>query len=172
MDHKEMAAIAADWLVGRQPEDDDVPMENMVVDDLVPTPSSAPSSPVHCTMTIGEAHAQYMDTARQKREEQFQEAQANAAYNHHLLQEHLQAEEQIAAEQEALLDSYRSAREGRLECWRYRMRVAEAAATYKEGDEAGEVLFGETEDEVEDNASSDESLLRWRRRGPAAPTTR
>ena len=26
----------------------------------------------------------------------------------------------------------------------------------KEGDEAGEALFGETEDEVEDNASSDE----------------
>ena len=32
------------------------------------------------------------------REEQFREAQAAAAYNHHLLQEHLQAEEQIAAE--------------------------------------------------------------------------
>ena len=95
MDHKEMAAIAADWLAGRQPEDDDVPMENMVVDDPVPTPSSAPSSPVHCTMTIGEARAQYMDTVRQKREEQFREAQADAAYNHHLLQEHLQAEEQI-----------------------------------------------------------------------------
>ena len=92
-----MAAIAADWLAGRQPEDDDVPMENMVVDDPAPTPSSAPSSPVHCTMTIGEARAQYMDTVRQKREEQFREAQADAAYNHHLLQEHLQAEEQIAA---------------------------------------------------------------------------
>ena len=105
-----MAAIAANRLAGRQPEDDDVPMENMVVDDPTPTPSSAPSSPVHCTMTIGEAHAQYMDTVRQKHEEQFREAQADAAYNHHLLQEHLQAEEQIAAEraeQEALLDSYR-----------------------------------------------------------------
>ena len=88
-----MAAIAADWLAGRQPEDDDVPMENMVVDDPVPTPSFAPSSPVHCTMTIGEACAQYMDTVRQKREEQFREAQADAAYNHHLFQEHLQAEE-------------------------------------------------------------------------------
>ena len=84
-DHKEMAAIAADWLAGRQPEDDDVPMENMVVDDPAPTPSSAPSSPVHCTMTIGEARAQYMDTVRQKREEQFLEVQADAAYNHHLL---------------------------------------------------------------------------------------
>ena len=93
-----MAAIAADWLAGRQPEDDGVPMENVVVDDLAPTPSSAPSSLVHCTMTIGKARAQYMDMARQKREEQFREAQAAAAYNHHLLQEHLQAEEQIAAE--------------------------------------------------------------------------
>ena len=52
------------------------------------------------------------------------------------------------------------------------MRVAEAAAAYKEGDEAGEALFGETEDEAEDNAGSDESPLRWRRRGPAVPTTR
>ena len=45
-----------------------------------------------------------------------QVAEAAAAYNHHLLQEHLQVEEQIAAEraeQEALLDSYRSARKGR-----------------------------------------------------------
>ena len=97
-DHKEMAAIAADWLDGRQPEDDDVPMENMVVDDPAPTPSSAPSSPVHCTMTIGEARAQYMDRVRRMHEEQFREAQANVAYNHHLLQEHLQAEEQIAVE--------------------------------------------------------------------------
>ena len=56
------------------------------------------------------------------------------------------------------------------------MRVAEAAAAYKEaskeGDEAGEALFGETEDEVEDNAGSDESPLRWRRRGPAPPRPR
>ena len=74
IDHKEMAGIAADWLAGRQPEDDDVPMENMVVDDPAPTPSSALSSPVHCTMTIGEARAQYMDTVRQKRQEQFREA--------------------------------------------------------------------------------------------------
>src|SRR3989337_813201 len=84
---KEMTAIAADWLAGRQPEDDDVPMENVVVDDPAPTPSSVPSSPVHCTMTIGEAHAQYMDMVRQKHEEQFWEAQADAAYNHHVLKE-------------------------------------------------------------------------------------
>src|SRR4051812_38065677 len=64
MDHKEMAAIAADWLAGRQPEDDDVPMENMVIHDPTPTPSSAPSLPVHCTMTTGDARAQYMDTVR------------------------------------------------------------------------------------------------------------
>ena len=60
-----------------------------------------------------------------------------------------------------LLDSYRSARGGRLERWRYHMWVAEVAAAYKEGDEAGEVLFGEVEDEVEDNKSSDESPLSW-----------
>ena len=113
------------------------------------------------------------------REEQFQEAQGDVAYNHHLLQEHLQAEEQIAterAEQEALLDSYHSARKGRLERWRYRMRVAKAVAAYKEaskeGDEAGEALFGETEDEAEDNAGSDESPLRWCQRGPASPRPR
>ena len=64
---------------------------------------------MHCTMTIREARAQYMDMVRQKRQEQFREVQAETAYNHHLLQQPLQAEEQIAAErakQEALLDSY------------------------------------------------------------------
>ena len=64
-----MAAIATDRLAGRQPKDDDVPMENTVVDAPVPTPSFAPSSPVHCTMTISKARAQYMDMVRQKREE-------------------------------------------------------------------------------------------------------
>ena len=34
-----------------------------------------------------------MDRVRQMCEEQFQEAQADAAYNHHLIQEHLQAED-------------------------------------------------------------------------------
>ena len=47
------------------------------------------------------------------------------------------------------------------------MRVAEAAAAYKEaskeGDEAGEALFGETEDEAEDNAGSEKSPLCWHR---------
>ena len=47
-----------------------------------------------------------------------------------------------------------------------------SAAAYKEGDEASEVLFGETKDEAEDNAGSDESPLRWLRRRPTAPTTR
>ena len=39
-----------------------------------------------------------MDRVRQMHEEQFREAEADAAYKHNLLQEHLQAEEQIAAE--------------------------------------------------------------------------
>ena len=50
--------------------------------------------------------------------------------------------------------------------------MAEAAAAYKEGDEAREALFGETEDEAEENAGSDESPLCWRRRGPAPPRPR
>ena len=79
MDHKEMAAIAANWLAGRQPEDVDILMENMVVDDPAPTASYTPSSLVHCTMTIGEARAQYMDRVRQMPEEEFREAQADAA---------------------------------------------------------------------------------------------
>ena len=66
--------MAADRLAGRQPENDDVPMENMGVDDPAPTPASTPSSLVHCTMTIGEARAQYMDRVRQMREEQLREA--------------------------------------------------------------------------------------------------
>ena len=64
-----MAAIVVCWKADRQTEDDDVPMENMVVDDPAPTPSSAPSLLVHCTMTIGEARAQYMGMVRQMREE-------------------------------------------------------------------------------------------------------
>ena len=56
------------------------------------------------------------------------------------------------------------------------MRVAEAAAAYKEaskeGDEAGEALFGETEDEAEESAGSDECPLRWLRRRPAPPRPR
>ena len=71
-----------------------------------------------------------------------------------------------------MLDSYRSAREGRLKCWWCRMRVVEAAAAYKEGDEAGAAVFGEIGDETEDNAGSDESPLRWHRRGPAPPRPR
>ena len=67
-----------------------------------------------------------------------------------------------------LLDSYHSYRKGRLEHWRYRIRVAEAATAYKEGDEAGEALFREAEDEAEDNVGSDECLLRWHRRGHAS----
>ena len=68
-------------------------MENVVVDEPAPTPSSAASSLVHDTMIIDEAHAQYINMVRQKCEEQFQEAQVDTAYNHHVLQVHLQAEE-------------------------------------------------------------------------------
>ena len=54
--------------------------------------------------------------------------------------------------------------------------MAEATDAHKEaskqGDEAGEALFGETEDEAEDNAGSDEFPLRWRRRGLAPPRPR
>ena len=145
-----MAAIAGGWLAGKQPEDDDVPMEDTAADEpappsssVPPSHSSAPPSPVHCTLTIGEARAHYMDMVREEREEQFWEAQADASYNHQLLQEHLQAEEQLdagrtvapdadLAEQEALLQSYRSSREIRLARWRYRQRVAEVAAASKE----------------------------------------
>ena len=49
------------------------------------------------------------------------------------------------------------------------MWVTEAATAYKEDDEAAEALFGETKDKAEDNAGSDEALLR---RGPATPTMR
>ena len=64
-------------------------MVNMVVDNPAPTTSSAPSSSVHCTMTIGEARAQYMDRVRQMREEQFREARADAAYNHQIGRAHV-----------------------------------------------------------------------------------
>ena len=127
---KAMAAIAADWQAGRQPED----MQMEEASDDKPSPpssssaapsSSAPPSPVHRTLTIDEARAHYMDMVREEREEQFQEAQADINYNHNLLQEYLQAVEQVAAgravapdadlaEQEAMLESYHSARKIRL----------------------------------------------------------
>ena len=51
-------------------------------------------------------------------------------------------------EQEALLESYRSAREIRLARWRYRQRVAEVAAAGKECDnDASEALFGDTDED-------------------------
>ena len=75
------------------------------------------------------------------------------------------------AEQEALLESYCSTRESRLARWRYRMRVAEVAATYKEDDEAGEALFGETDDEAEDNAGSAEAPP-YRQQGGGFPSLR
>ena len=53
---------------------------------------------------MGEARAHYMDMAREEQEDKFWEAQADAAYNHRLLQEHLQAKEQIAAGRAAVLE--------------------------------------------------------------------
>lgn len=52
-------------------KNDDVKMENMVVEELAPTSSSAPTSLVHCIMSISEACSQYMDMMRQQREEKF-----------------------------------------------------------------------------------------------------
>lgn len=74
---------------------------------------------------------------------------------------HLQAEEQLSTgkavasdadltEQETLPESYRSACKIRLARWWYRQQVAEVAAGYKEGDKAGEVMFGETEEKDKD----------------------
>jgi hypothetical protein len=54
------------------------------------------------------------------------------------------------AEQEALLESYRSSREIRLARWRYRQRAAEVATAGKEcEDEAAEAVFGEIDEEDE-----------------------
>ncbi|KAE8775827.1 Peroxisomal biogenesis factor 3 [Hordeum vulgare] len=81
-----------------------------------PFSSTMPSSLVHCTMTIYEACAHYMDMVW---EEPLWEARDDAAYKHLLLKEHLQTEERLGvgravapftdlAEQEALLESYHS----------------------------------------------------------------
>lgn len=54
-----------------------------------------------------------------------------------------------------MLNSYRSAREIRLTCWRYRQRVVEVAAAGKECDgEVPDAMFCETEEEEEDIAES------------------
>lgn len=99
-----MATIAADWLADWQLE--------------------------HCTLTIDETSAHYVDMLWEEREGQFREVHVDAACNHHLLQEHLQMEERLAGravppnadmvEQEALLESYRTARHIHLASWRYR----------------------------------------------------
>ncbi|KAE8767488.1 hypothetical protein D1007_61155 [Hordeum vulgare] len=90
-----MTTIAFRSRVDTQSEDVDVLMEAEATNDptlpsssctVAPPSSSIMSpSPVHYTMTIGEAHARYMDIVREKR---FREAQEDTAYNHHLLQEH------------------------------------------------------------------------------------
>ena len=63
-----MAAIATGWQAGSRPEVDDVSMENAAKDELAPPSSLAPTTPLHCIMTIGEARARYMHIVR---EEQF-----------------------------------------------------------------------------------------------------
>nr|AGW47713.1 hypothetical protein [Hordeum vulgare subsp. vulgare]QGH59155.1 hypothetical protein [Hordeum vulgare subsp. vulgare] len=78
---KEMANIVARWLADGQAEDADDQMKDVDDDDPVlpssfssTAPSSSsivPPSPMHCTMTIGEVHAHYMDMVH---EEQFREA--------------------------------------------------------------------------------------------------
>ena len=67
---KAMAAIVADWQADRQPED--VQMEDASDDEPAPPSSfsvapssSAPPSPVYCTMTIGEACTHHMDMVRE-----------------------------------------------------------------------------------------------------------
>ncbi|KAE8802704.1 peroxisomal biogenesis factor 3 [Hordeum vulgare] len=60
---------------------------------------------MHCTMTIGEARAHYMDMVREERQEQFQKARVTAAYNHHLFQEHQQAEEHLSVGRVIMLES-------------------------------------------------------------------
>ncbi|KAE8779767.1 Sulfotransferase [Hordeum vulgare] len=132
---KQMDDIVAQWRADDHPVDVDAPMEDATEDDralpsstssVMPPSSSvvAPSS-VNCTMTIGEANAHYMDMVR---EECFWEAQADATYNHHLLQEHLLEEEELGTAR----------------------RVAEVASMAKEDDEEeGVSSFGETDDEEE-----------------------
>jgi hypothetical protein len=54
------------WLAGRQPEDDNVPMEDAADDERAPPSSSVPPLPVHCTITIDEARAHYMDMVQEE----------------------------------------------------------------------------------------------------------
>ena len=57
------------------------------------------------------------------------------------------------AEQEALVDSYRSTCEIRLDSWRYNQHQAKLEAAYKEFDEATDKVWDKTYDE-EDIAGS------------------
>lgn len=74
------------------------------------------------------------------------------------MEEQLNASREIApdadvAEQAVLLESYRSARQIRLDRWRYRQHQAELEAAYKKFDEATDEVWGKTDDE-EDIADS------------------
>ncbi|KAE8793482.1 Peroxisomal biogenesis factor 3 [Hordeum vulgare] len=125
-----MVGIATRWQASRKARDIDDPMEDAADDDPTlssssssiapPSSSVVPPSSGHFTMSIDEAHAHYMDMVREE-----WVARAVATYNHHLLHELLQEEEELDAgrvvacdvdlvEQEALLVSYRFARKIRL----------------------------------------------------------
>ncbi|KAE8816551.1 hypothetical protein D1007_05883 [Hordeum vulgare] len=93
-------------------------------------------------MTMSEGCGHYMDMVRDKGEERFHEARADAAYNLQLLKEQWQAEEQLGddkaiasnmyvAKHTTLLESYRSARKIRLNRWWYRHCRTKLEAAYK-----------------------------------------
>ena len=63
-------------------------------------------------------------------------------------------------EQEALVDSYHSAREIRRDRWRYSLHRAELAAAYREFDKAADEVRGKTENKVEDIAGSADAAPR------------
>ncbi|KAE8783298.1 Sulfotransferase [Hordeum vulgare] len=85
---KEMPAIVVGSQAARQLETDDDPIKDVIDGERTLPSSPAPLSLVHCCMTIGEAHAHYMDMMWDEPEEQFWETQTDAAYNLQLLKEH------------------------------------------------------------------------------------
>ncbi|KAE8810427.1 hypothetical protein D1007_12901 [Hordeum vulgare] len=121
-------------------------MEDMTYDE------PAPPSTMHSIMTIGKNQAHDMGMVK----ERFQEAHADAAYNLHILEEHRWAEERLDASraitpdagvrEAALLESYCSTREIRLNRWRYHQRHAELEATYKEFEEAAREVWANRDD--------------------------
>ncbi|KAE8802853.1 Sulfotransferase [Hordeum vulgare] len=114
-----VSRLAPSRQTGGQTEADDVALKDAGEDE-----PAQYCSPVHDSMTIDEARANYMDMVR---EEQFHQAPANQAYNLQLLEGHHQAEEQLAVKRAIapctdvteLLESYRLAREICLKCSQY-----------------------------------------------------